>query len=180
MKRRSPATTILFALALGACSFHASCGGKKLDTKKGETAIGKMLEDASGGLHAKVTCPTDVELKKDVVCECTTEMEGVPGRVKVTQTDDDGNVHFDMVEGYVFGAKLEQLIVDRLKQQTGVDGKVECGDRVRASKPDSTFRCTAHAPNGDTLAVDIKITDTQGNVDLKFSQPDAAPPPPSP
>jgi hypothetical protein len=177
-RRRSFAITTLFTLSLGACSFQASCGGKKLDTKKGETAIAKMLEDA-GGSHPKVTCPSDVELKKGVECECTTDIDGVSGRVKVTQTNDTGDVHFDMVEGYVFSAKLEQLIVDHLKQQTGVEGKVDCGERVHASKPGSTFHCTATPPSGDAVTIDVKINDAQGNVDWKIAgQEPTAPPTP--
>ena len=180
MKTRRHAITILYTLALGACSFHASCGGDKLNTKKGETAIAKMLEDAGGGqVHAKVTCPTDVELKKGVECECTTSVDGVPGRARITQTNDKGDVDFSMVEGYVFVAKVEQQIVDGLKQQTGVEGKVECGDRVRASKPDTVFQCTARPPSGEAVTVDVKIKDVQGNVSWKVTGP-AAPPPAAP
>lgn len=157
---------ILFlAVVAAGCSFQASCGGKKLNTDKAEAELARLLEEA-GGLPAKVSCP-EVKLEKGRVIECTTDIQGVKGRAKVTQTDDEGTVTFEPVESYAFGAKLEHLLGQQIKERTGVDTRLDCGERVRAAVAGARFRCTATAADGDTLALEITLTDSVGGFDSR-------------
>jgi hypothetical protein len=169
MNHRGRVYVLSFGLVLAGCSFQASCGGKKLDTKKGEAELSARLQEKSG-LPAKVTCP-EAKLEKGVAIECTSEVSGLKGRIKVTQTDDTGNVSFDVLEGYFFAAEAERIIGQRLKEQTGVDGKVDCGERVRVSVPGTKIACTATAAvDGDKLALEVTLTDAAGGFDFKTAQ----------
>ncbi len=171
MGPRDTVFVVFSVLALASCSFQASCGGKKLDHKKGEAELARRLEEA-GGVPAKVTCPA-AKLEKGLVIECTTEMAGVPGKVKVTQTDDQGNVAFEMSAGYAFSSKLEQHISKQFKQRTGQDGTVDCGARVRAAVAGTRFACTARGPSGDTLTLEVTLTDAAGGFELEAVAPSA-------
>jgi hypothetical protein len=160
MDQRRAGLTVLWVILVGGCSFEASCGGKKIDSKKGETEIAKMF--AETGLPTKVTCPTGVKIKKDATFDCAVDLGGVAGKVQVTQTDEQGNVSFELVEGFVLSDKLEKVLGEQIKKESGVDAKLDCGERVRASTPGATFRCTARAPSGEELAIDVTIKDKLG------------------
>ncbi len=153
---------------IGGCTFEASCGGKKLDVDKGEKLIADKLKEASG-VDATVTCPDKVKLAKDVVTECDVKLGNLPGRARVTQTDDQGNVRWELIEGYVLSAKLEAHLREELGKSAGVEVAVDCGDRVRVSEPGKTFRCKA-TPAGDTppAEVEVTITDQQGGIDTRL------------
>ncbi|MBK9035689.1 MAG: DUF4333 domain-containing protein [Myxococcales bacterium] len=176
MTQRRMALRALWIVCVSGCSFHASCGGKTVDSKKGEAAIVKML--ATSGLDATVSCPTGIKAKQGDTFDCTAVVGGATGKVKVTQKDDKGAVEFELVEGFLIGAKLEGVLVDRIQQQYGVAAKVTCGAPFRASVPGETFTCSALAPDGDTLTIGITVKDKLGAVDFKIAEPagGAAPP----
>ncbi|MBZ0232120.1 MAG: DUF4333 domain-containing protein [Deltaproteobacteria bacterium] len=159
---------IVGAMLVGGCTFEASCGGKKLDVDKGEKLIADKLKEATG-LEATVTCPDKVKLAKDVVTECDVKVGTLPGRAKVTQTDDEGNVRWELVEGYVISAKVEELLRGELRKTTGVEVAIDCGERVRVSEPGKTFRCKA-TPASDVppAEIEITITDKQGGINSKM------------
>ena len=164
-RRLSP----LWLVLVGGCSFQASCGGKTLDSKRGEAMIAGRFKDQTG-LDVKVTCPTGIKLEQGAGFDCALSHDGLPGKVHVTQSDDQGNVTFTLTEGYLQAAKVEAAIGAQLKAKTGAEVAIACGDRVRASVP-GTFRCTGQAPDGQPLAVEVTITDRLGSIDWKLVQP---------
>ena len=157
---------ILWIVLVGGCTFEASCGGKKLDVDKGEKLIADKLKEASG-LEATVTCPGGVKLAKDVVMECDVKLANLPGKAKVTQTDDKGNVNWELTEGYVISARAEAHLGDELSKTGGTTVTVDCGERVRASEPGKTFRCKATPASGAAFEVELTIKDKQGAFDAK-------------
>lgn len=155
---------------VGGCSFQASCGGKKLDVDKGEKVIAAKLKEMSG-MDATVTCPDNVKLGKDVVMECDVKLGELPGRAKVTQTDDQGNVNWILTDGYVFSAKMEEVLRVELGKQVGSEVVADCGERARLSEPGKTFLCKANAASGQTVDVEVTIKNKEGNVDFKLLEP---------
>jgi hypothetical protein len=159
----------VFTLALlGGCTFQASCGGKKLDVDKGEKLIAAKLKEASG-LDATVTCPDNVKLAKDVAMECDVKINNLPGKAKVVQTDDQGNVNWTLIEGYVFTARAEELLQTHFGKEIRQEVKADCGsERVRLSEPGKAFRCKLSAADGGAAVAEVKIKDKEGNVDLSL------------
>lgn len=155
---------------VGGCSFQASCGGKKLDVDKAERMIAESLEQVSG-MDATLTCPDNVKLAKDVEMECDAKVGGLPGKVKVVQTDDNGYVNWTLIEGYVFSSKAEEVLRAKLGKQVGSEVVVDCGERVRVSEPGKTFLCKAKAADGQTAEVEVTIKSKEGNVDFKVLEP---------
>ncbi len=174
-RRRLGLAHLVLPIVIGGCSFQASCGGKTIDSKKGEKIIAERIK-ADTGIDVKATCPTGVKIKKGGTFDCTFELGGVKGKVLVTQNDDAGNVSFEVTEGFVIGAKVEAAIAANLKENGIAASAVSCGAAVRPSVP-GTFTCTAQAEQPLTLEVTIK--NQLGTIDWKLLQPPAPPPTPT-
>lgn len=161
---------VVGVLLVGGCTFEVSCGGKKLDGDKTAKLIADKLKEAYG-VDATVTCPGSIKRAKNVVIECDVKLGNLPGRARLTQTDDQGNGSWELIEGYVLSAKLETHLREELSKSAGADVKVDCGDRVRVAEPGKTFRCKATPADGTPPAeVEVTITDKQGGIDTKLVQ----------
>jgi len=68
------------------------CGEEMLDTSQVERDIAADL----AGRQAQVDCPGDVEARKGDTFECSVELRGKPGVVRVTQLDGDGRVRWSL------------------------------------------------------------------------------------
>jgi hypothetical protein len=169
MRHPRPLTTAFWIVLVGGCSFEASCGGKRLDVKKGEKVIADKLKEATG-IDATVTCPGSVKLAKDVVMECDVKLGTLPGRAKVTQTDDQGNVSWELVEGYVISAKAEEYLKAELTKSSGIDVTVDCGARAHLAEPGKTLRCKAAPATGTPFEVELTMKDRTGTFDAKMVQ----------
>lgn len=100
---RSPLTLIavsMFAAAsLTACSGSVSVGSNNLDIDKLETTVAsEMQKQLNLDAAPTVTCPDTVPIQKDNVFTCTATLDGESVDVKVTQTDDQGNVNWEVVQ----------------------------------------------------------------------------------
>lgn len=85
-------------LALGLVS-GCSSGSNELDISKLQSTIASGMQeqmDLSG--TPTVTCPESVPIQQDNVFTCTAELDGDSVDVKVTQTDDQGNVNWEVVQ----------------------------------------------------------------------------------
>lgn len=80
------------ALALGACG--ESEAPTILDTEKVERAIEKSSL-VQRGKRPRVSCPSGVHQKKDLVFACTAVVGRASTRFVVTQTNGAGNVHYE-------------------------------------------------------------------------------------
>jgi hypothetical protein len=89
MKRRSLLVPgmICAAMALSGCG--------NIDDKKLEGKLKEGIESQTGEKVRAVACPEGRELKKGDVFTCTvTTTGGKTGTIKVTQSDDEGNVRW--------------------------------------------------------------------------------------
>lgn len=84
---------MLAGIGLAGCS--ASIGG--LDTQKAQTEIAKGIEEQTDATGVAVTCPEDVPISQGSTFTCTaTTAEGETATITVTQTDDQGNINWEI------------------------------------------------------------------------------------
>jgi len=76
----------------------AGCGGGgEIDSGETEAEIAAGVEEATATKDVEIDCPDDVKQEKDVVFECDLSAAGgVKAKVKVTQLDDDGKIHWEV------------------------------------------------------------------------------------
>ena len=160
---RSQWSLLLLAFA-GACSFQASCGGKKLDMDKAKTFVATTLENETGQ-KPEASCPSSVKIEKGGKFECTARFgAGVEAKVGIVQNDDEGNVSIEAIKGVLISKRLEAQIAEGVGKQANVHVEVNCGDRVRAAKVDDTVQCDVTDAAGQAAKVDVKVKDVDGNV----------------
>lgn len=87
------ASSVLLAVGLAGCTVSAG----SLDTEKAETEIAKGIEEQTDATGVAVTCPADVPIEQGntFTCEATTA-EGEKATITVTQTDDQGNINWEI------------------------------------------------------------------------------------
>ena len=87
------ATAILAVAAAGCTSVNM------LDTDNLESVLKEQIESQTTTVIASVDCPDDVEIEKGATSECTAEdTEGTTFTIEVTQTDDQGNVDWEVTD----------------------------------------------------------------------------------
>lgn len=76
----------------------AGCGeDDEIDNTRIEREIAAGVEKQTATEDVEIECPDDVEMKKGDVFECgLTAAGGVEARVKVTQTNDEGDVDWEV------------------------------------------------------------------------------------
>ena len=125
-----------------------------------------------------MTCPQEAPPAK---AGDTFECEAKPkdgGRLvlKVTQKDDKGNIAWELVkiEGMINLKTAEEAITKGLKEQTGADVTVSCGEggsNLRAAKAGETFECQAKSADGTASTVVVTMKDNEGNISWALQQP---------
>ena len=85
-------------LTVIALAVLAGCGGgDEIDDAQVEREIAGEVEKQTATEDVEIDCPDDVEMKKGDVFECgLTAAGGVEARVKVTQTNDEGDVEWEV------------------------------------------------------------------------------------
>ncbi|MGZ8631755.1 MAG: DUF4333 domain-containing protein [Actinomycetota bacterium] len=85
------AAVAVLAIAAAACT-------KTLDTDGLEGQLKSQFEEQTGTVLASVDCPADVEVETGgtFTCTATEEESGTSFTLKVTQTDDQGNVDWEV------------------------------------------------------------------------------------
>lgn len=94
---RTPLTVLLCALAvlaIGGCSV----GTTTIDSDKAEKEITKGFEQQVPDSEVDdLSCPDDVEAKKDVRAECDIELsDGRKGTIKVRVLNEDGDIRWNV------------------------------------------------------------------------------------
>ncbi len=169
-RRRFPLAIVALS-ALSACSFEASCGGKKINAKKLEKAISGFSAERLGAAPDAVACPDDIKPENGGTFECTVTYGKMVAPVRVTQTDAEGSVSYGFVRDVIISDKVEAVLAERLKASANVDAKVRCGERFYDSKPGDTFDCIAEAPDGAKVSIGVTIKDDKANVSFADPQP---------
>jgi len=172
------ASTLSFLGVMGMLLVLTGCG-TKLDMAVINKSISDGLASQLGLADTVVTCPQEAPPAK---AGDTFECEAKPkdgGRLvlKVTQKDDKGNVAWDLVkiEGMINLKTAEEAITTGLKEQTGADVTVSCGEEggssLRAAKAGETFECQAKSADGTSNTVVVTMKDNEGNIGWALQQP---------
>ncbi|MEP7009182.1 MAG: DUF4333 domain-containing protein [Acidobacteriota bacterium] len=153
--------------------------GTKLDMSVINKSISDGLASQLGLTDAVVTCPLEAPpAKAGDTFECEAKpKDGGRLTLKVTQKDDKGNVAWDLVkiEGMINLKTAEEAITTGLKEQTGADVTVSCGEQggssLRAAKAGETFDCQAKSADGTSNTVVVTMKDNEGNISWALQQP---------
>lgn len=165
--RMSPASVpaLIVVVALGVVS---GCT-KNLNVDSVPASITQGVADQTGLALAKVTCPSEPRpLAANDAFDCVGDVkDGGTLTIRVTQTDDTGNITWKVVktEGLLDLAKVEASIVTGLKNQAHVEATVTCGGKWKAAKAGDTFDCQAAAPDGTPIPIGVTVSDDKGNVE---------------
>ena len=88
---------LAWIIAIAACLALPACGEKVINTDDLEGQIATELEAQTGVVPASVECPADVPAEKGGTFRCTvTADDGSSAGITVTQTDDQGNVDWEV------------------------------------------------------------------------------------
>jgi hypothetical protein len=92
---RKRLAVLVLAVALSALAI--GCGEETLDVDDLESTISSGLEEQVGVAPESVECPDDVTAEEGGEFECTgTAPNGDEFTIDVTQTDDEGNIEFEV------------------------------------------------------------------------------------
>lgn len=135
-----------------------------LDEAEAESSIRDELAKQLGAPIASVDCPADRAVKTGDVFDCTAKTEdGQDLAITVTQTDDQGNLEWDLTSEMLNMDGLEPALREWLSGQ-GVEAQsIEC-PKARVIKAGDVFDCTVTAADGTTLTIEVTQSDEQGNV----------------
>jgi hypothetical protein len=93
MRRRQ--AVLALAGTLSVLTF--GCGEETLDTDDLQQTISDGLEEQVGVAPESVECPDDITMEEGSEFECTgTAPNGDEFTIQVTQTDDEGNIEFEV------------------------------------------------------------------------------------
>ena len=153
----------------------AGCGPHELDMQKVKDLISNMIKTQVGATVKAVTCPDKREIKAGDSFECQAEIEYGKVPVTVTQKDAAGSINAELKYVILPAADVEKGIAANIKQNSGIDAKVDCGPRYRPSTPNDTFDCTAKA-GAESLTVKVTVKDAKGNITWATVPAAGAPP----
>jgi hypothetical protein len=157
-RRAALAVTITTAgiLLLTGCS-------SALDGAKLQDEISSGLATQVGG-EWTVTCPESEPLKTGATFTCTaTDADGAAQTINVTQTDDQGNVTWELPASDLDLETLKSGVTAELTKQVGGEWTLTCPESVPIENG-GTFTCTATEAGGTTQDITVTQTDDQGNV----------------
>lgn len=148
--------TTVGVLLLTGCS-------SSLDGAKMEDEITSQITEQVGG-EWTVTCPESEPVKAGGTFTCTaTDASGATETINVTQSDDQGNITWEIP---ATGLDLEALktgVAAELAKQVGGEWTVDCPDDIPIEKG-LTANCEATSADGQSTMINVTQTDDQGNV----------------
>lgn len=161
-------------VALGACSFEYSCGGKP---KADVAGMEKKIQEGVPGAKA-VDCPDDLEPKTGATHECTVELEGgtkpYPITVTITETGGAGfKFDYSLKEGHLLRDKVLEALVPSVRAQTADNVNVDCGpEPVIVKDAEGLVWCRI---SDGTQEAKIKVAITGDNLKWEAVPPPGAP-----
>ena len=160
-------------LVLAACS--SSGGNDSLDMSKARTEITQLANRAyaAEATVGQVKCPSiDVPLKKGLTFLCTVEIDGVPLRLALRETDAKGNVHIAQNQALIITKKLEDFVGGYANGHGKPTSSVSCSHgSVITATPGQKLTCTVAFADGTTGTAQVGVRDTSGKVALLSVKP---------
>ena len=163
------ATTLFVCLA---ATLAVTGCTRRLDMEKLKTVLKDGFTAQTGVALKEVSCPESREIKAGDSFDCkATTAGGATATLKVSQSDDQGNVKWEVSasEGVLDLAKLASTIQAGLKEQAGVEAQVDCGGQFREAEAGKSFDCKATDASGGAHGVTVTVKDKAGNVDWKLA-----------
>ena len=172
MARIRGGRVLVGVLALGL----AACGASedRLNLGKAEIEIRQLAERVYGAEATvdNVRCPSSVPIQKDLSFICTVDIDGVPLRVSLLQTNEKGNVKFDQEQAVIFTQKLEDFVTSYAAEHGTPAGEVSCGtENVMTRAPGKELTCTVAFADGQPGVATLVVNDTSGKVGLTRLEP---------
>jgi Domain of unknown function (DUF4333) len=134
-----------------------------IDVDTLEQSVQTGLAEQLGG-EWTVQCPDSMEVQAGLTTNCmATSAEGEAVDVNVTQTDDQGNVTWEVPATGIDVAAVESSVAADLAAQVGGEWTVQCPDDIPLEKG-LTANCSATSADGQSTMIDVTQTDDQGNV----------------
>ena len=143
-------------------------GTKIIDSGKAEQLIAQATLEQAGVAPTDVSCPSDIEAETGATFMCSAYLEGQPISFSVTQTDDEGNVDVESVNGFVDVATVEASLTEQLGAAAGVEVFSIChvdGHTVLVDGVGTPIPCTVTNAADPTDSVEVTATvDEDGEV----------------
>jgi hypothetical protein len=99
MSRDSSSVRLAVVVALGALAITTAACSRTLDTDGLEERLIGQVERETASAITSVSCPADVRVETGGTFECTAEeASGASFTLEVTQTDDRGNVEWEIID----------------------------------------------------------------------------------
>ena len=152
------------ALVLGACGGGSDHGS--VDMGVARTGILQLASQQYRGKATigEVKCPEEVPLEKGRAFFCTVELDGVPLRLVLRQTDDAGDTRIAQAESVLLVAQLETFVARYATSRGRPVADVSCGKgKVLTETPGTKVRCSVTYANGSTGRAVIGVKDTKDN-----------------
>jgi len=167
-------TTAAASVMLAGCSGSVSVGGSGIDQQKLQDEITANVKSVVPSVQdVAVTCPSDIALAKGTSFNCTAAIGDQDLTVKVTQTDDEGNVEYTQDQALLDLDKLQRELNAGLAKQVGGSWTTTCdslgSNRYRVGALGSDFKCyttgkSAEGVSREDLPVVVTVKDVDGNV----------------
>lgn len=156
------ATVALAASVLVGCS-------STIDVSSLEEQVQKGMAEQLGG-EWTVQCPDSMEVKAGLTANCeATSTDGTTEQVNITQTDDQGNVTWEVPSTDLDVDKLEASLQTEIAAQAGGEWTVQCPDSIPLQK-DLTANCEATNADGQSVMINVTQTDDQGSVSWESAE----------
>ncbi|MGZ4690152.1 MAG: DUF4333 domain-containing protein [Acidimicrobiia bacterium] len=155
-------------LGLAACG-SSGPGTKALNIEGARQRILQLAhqeysDDAAVGA---VRCPAVVQIKKDNNFSCTVNLSGMPLRIIVKQTDNQGSVKFQQAQSVLVPKKMGDVVVTYGAQQGTPVSSVSCGRTpVIIEGPGKKVTCAVTFADGSTGVATFRVNDVLGNTPL--------------
>jgi hypothetical protein len=163
------------ALVLGAVACSTSSTPDTLNMSKARDSIRKLADSAYGEQAdvGEVKCPgIAVPLKKGSSFFCTVDIDDVPLRLVLRQTDSNGHVHIDQNQALIFTKKLQDFVAAYTNGHGKPTSGVRCGSaKVITALPGAKLTCTITFADGSTGTAQVGVRDTTGKVALLSVKP---------
>lgn len=163
LERLGPAVLVLVG-ALGACGGGST--PKSLNLAPARQNLAELANQQYGAATTVgiVRCPQSVEQKQGNNFFCTVELDGVPLRVDVVQTDDQGALSFQQAQAVLVTKNLEAAASSAAAGQGTPTSKVSCGATpVLVETPGHEVSCAVTFTNGSTGVAKFKVTAVTGD-----------------
>jgi len=139
-----------------------------IDPQSLEDTVQKGMAEQLGG-EWTVACPDSLEVQAGLTSNCVaTGADGETLDVSITQTDDQGNITWEVQSNNLDVTKLQDTVASQLAEQLGGEWTVACPADVPLQQ-DLVTDCEATSADGQSGTITVTQTDDQGNISWEAS-----------